>query len=137
LSLESVDDIERSDSLALGVLSVGDGVTDDTLQEGLQDTTSLLVDHGGDTLDTATAGQTTDSGLRDTLDVVTQDLAVALGTTLAETLSTFATCRADASVGVLTKRNRTRHTCQRGRLQYQGSNLRPVMLSEEGCYLKI
>jgi hypothetical protein len=98
LSLESVDDIERSDSLALGVLSVGDSVTDDTLQEGLQDTTSLLVDHGGDTLDTTTAGQTTDSGLRDTLDVVTQDLAVALGTTLAETLSTFATCRADASV---------------------------------------
>jgi hypothetical protein len=27
------------------VLGVGDGVTDDTLKEGLQDTTSLLVDH--------------------------------------------------------------------------------------------
>lgn len=45
LSLESVDDIEGGDSLALGVLSVGDGVTDDTLKEGLQDTTGLLVDH--------------------------------------------------------------------------------------------
>jgi hypothetical protein len=27
------------------VLGVGDGVTDDTLEEGLQDTTGLLVDH--------------------------------------------------------------------------------------------
>ena len=35
LSLQSIDDIERGDGLALGVLSVGDGVTDDTLQEGL------------------------------------------------------------------------------------------------------
>jgi hypothetical protein len=45
LSLESVDDIERCDSLALGVLSVGDGITNDTLEEGLENTTGLLVDH--------------------------------------------------------------------------------------------
>jgi hypothetical protein len=45
LTLEGVDDIERGDGLALGVLSVGDGVTDDTLEEGLENTTGLLVDH--------------------------------------------------------------------------------------------
>jgi hypothetical protein len=45
LSLEGVDNIERGDSLALGVLSVGDGITDDTLEEGLQNTTGLFVDH--------------------------------------------------------------------------------------------
>jgi hypothetical protein len=45
LSLECVDNIERRDGLALGVLGVGDGVTNDTLEEGLQDTASLLVDH--------------------------------------------------------------------------------------------
>lgn len=45
LSLQSVDDVERGNRLALGVLSVGDGVTDDTLEEGLQDTSGLLVDH--------------------------------------------------------------------------------------------
>jgi hypothetical protein len=45
LSLEGVDNVEGSDSLALGVLSVGDSVTNDTLQEGLQNTTGLLVDH--------------------------------------------------------------------------------------------
>ena len=70
LSLEGVDDIERSDGLSLGVLSVCDGITDDTFEEGLKDTTGLFVDHGRDTLDTTTACQTTDSGLGDTLDVV-------------------------------------------------------------------
>ena len=45
LALESVDDIEGGDRLALGVLGVGNGVTDDTLEEGLEDTTCLLVDH--------------------------------------------------------------------------------------------
>jgi hypothetical protein len=45
LTLESVDNVEGGDGLALGVLSVCDGVTDDTLKEGLQNTTGLLVDH--------------------------------------------------------------------------------------------
>lgn len=35
LALQSIDDIERGDGLALGVLSVGDCITDDTLEEGL------------------------------------------------------------------------------------------------------
>jgi hypothetical protein len=47
LTLECVDNVERSDSLALGVLSVCDGVTDDTLEEGLENTAGLLVDHWG------------------------------------------------------------------------------------------
>jgi hypothetical protein len=45
LSLQGVDNIERGDGLALGVFCVGDGVTDDTLEEGLENTTGLLVDH--------------------------------------------------------------------------------------------
>ena len=45
LTLKGVDNVERSDGLALGVLSVCDSVTDDTLKEGLQNTTGLLVDH--------------------------------------------------------------------------------------------
>ena len=47
MALESVDDIEGGDGLALGVLGVGDGVTDDTLEEGLENTTGLLIDHCG------------------------------------------------------------------------------------------
>jgi hypothetical protein len=94
LSLESVDDVKRRDRLPLGVLSVGDSVTDDGLEEGLEDTAGLLVDHGGDTLDTTTASETADSGLGDTLDVVAKNLPVALGSALAETLATFSAWRA-------------------------------------------
>lgn len=117
LPLERVYDVERCDRLALGVLSVCDSVpwkmtlarmiddesrqvsqrTDDTLEEALQATAGLLVDHGGDTLDTATASQTADSGLGDTLDVVAQNLPVALGTALSEALAAFSACE-DASV---------------------------------------
>jgi hypothetical protein len=45
-----------------------------------------------DTLDTTTTSETSDSGLGDTLDVVTQNLAVTLGTALAEALAALATC---------------------------------------------
>lgn len=51
--------------IPLGVLRVRDRVTDDILEEDLEDTTSLLVDETRDTLDTATAGKTT-NGLRHT-----------------------------------------------------------------------
>ena len=59
-----------------------DSISDDALKEGLQNTSGLLIDHGGDTLDTTTAGKTSDSWLGDTLDVVSQDLAVTLRTAL-------------------------------------------------------
>ena len=45
MALQGVDDVQRGDGLSLGVLSVGDGVTDDTLEEGLEDTSGLLIDH--------------------------------------------------------------------------------------------
>jgi hypothetical protein len=51
LALESVDDVKGGDGLALGVLSIGDGITDDALEEGLEDTTGLFVDHCGNVSD--------------------------------------------------------------------------------------
>ncbi len=45
LTLEGVDNIEGSDSLSLGVLGVGDSITDDTFEEGLEDTAGFFVDH--------------------------------------------------------------------------------------------
>lgn len=101
LALEGIDDVEGSDGLTLSVLSVGDSVTNDRLKEGLENTTSLLVDHGRDTLDTTTTSETTDSRLGDTLNVVTQNLAVALGTALAETLSALAACKNQVSIASL------------------------------------
>jgi len=87
LPLEGVDDIHGSHSLAASVLGVGDGVTNNVLEEDLEDTAGLLVDQTRDTLDTTTASQTADGGLGDTLDVVTQHLTVALGSTLSESFS--------------------------------------------------
>jgi hypothetical protein len=79
LSLESVDDVHGRDGLAAGVLGVGDGIADDVLQEHLEDTAGLLVDQARGTLDTTTSSQTTDGGPGDALNVVTQNLAVTLG----------------------------------------------------------
>ena len=87
LALECVDNVHGSDGLPASVLGVGDRVTDDVLKEDLEDTTSLLVDEARDALDTTTACETADGGLGDSLDVVPQDLAVPLGSSLAESLS--------------------------------------------------
>ena len=89
LTFQSVDDVHGGDGLSLGVLGVGDGVADDVLEEHLQDTTGLFVDQSGDTLDTASASQTTDSGLGDTLDVITQHLTMTLSASLSKTLASF------------------------------------------------
>ena len=67
------------------MLSVGDGVPDSTLEEGLEDSSGLLVDQPRETLDTTSSSETSDSGLGDSLDVVTKDLLVTLGPTLSET----------------------------------------------------
>jgi hypothetical protein len=64
-----------------------------TLKEDLQDTSGLLVDETRNTLDTTTTSETTDGGLGDTLNVVTQDLAVTLGSTFAETFAALSTSR--------------------------------------------
>lgn len=93
LALQRVDDIHGGDGLALGVLGVGDGVPDDVLQEHLQNPTGLLVDEPRDALDPPTPSQTTNGGLGNTLDVIPQDLTVALGAPLSEPLSAFTTTR--------------------------------------------
>ena len=93
LALQGVDNVHGSDGLSLGVLSIGNGVTDHVLQENLENTTSLLIDEAGDTLHTTSASQTTDGWFGDPLDVVTKNLSVALGTSFSETLASFSTSR--------------------------------------------
>jgi len=87
LSLECIDDIEGSDSLATCVLSVCDCITDNVLKEDLEDSAGLLIDEAADTLNTSSASQSANSRLGDSLDVVTQNLAVSLGAALSESLS--------------------------------------------------
>ena len=76
LTLQGIDDVHGSDGLALGVFRVGDGIADDVLKEDLEHAAGLLVDQAGDTLDTATTGQTANGRLGDALDVVAQDFTI-------------------------------------------------------------
>jgi len=89
LTLKSIDDIHGGDSLALGVLGVGYGITDDVLEEYLEDTTGLFVDKTGDTLHSTTTCETTDCWLGDSLDVITKYFTMTLGASLSESLSSF------------------------------------------------
>ena len=68
MSLEGVDDIHGGDGLSPGVLSVGDGISDDSLEEALEDLSGVIVDEGGDSLDTSSSGEPADGGLGDALD---------------------------------------------------------------------
>ncbi|CAE1245389.1 H2A [Acanthosepion pharaonis] len=75
--------------------NVGDGITDNILKENLKDTTCLLVDETRDTLDTTSASQTANSGLGDTLDVISEHLAMTLGATFSQSFSSLSTSRHD------------------------------------------
>ncbi len=122
LAFQGIDDVHGSDGLPLGVLGVGDGITDHVLQEHLEDTTGLLVDEARDTLYSSTASQTTDRRLGDTLDVITEYLPVTLSASLSESLSSLAAARHDCcAFGV---RNTTDAVSLRER-SYIGA-LRPV-----------
>jgi hypothetical protein len=89
LALERVDDVHGGDGLAAGVLSVGDGVADDVLEEDLEHAAGLLVDEPRDALDAAPPRQPPDRRLGDALDVVAQHLPVTLRAALAEPLATL------------------------------------------------
>ena len=91
LPLEGIDHIHGGDGLPLGVFGVGDGIPDDVLEENLENSTGLLVDESGDTLDSTTTRQPSDGGLGDALDVVSQHLTVTLGASLSQSLASFAT----------------------------------------------
>ena len=95
MTLQSVDDVHGGDGLSLGMLGVGDGITDDILEEHLEDAAGLFVDEARDTFDTASTRETTDGGLGDTLDVITQHFAMTFGASLSEALSSFAASRHD------------------------------------------
>lgn len=93
LSFKCIHYVHGSHGLPLGVLGVSDGVTDNVFQENFENTTSLFVDQTRNALHTATSCQTTDGGLRDTLDVIAEYFPVPLGTTFPQTFATFASTR--------------------------------------------
>ena len=98
MAFQGVDDVHGGDSLALGVLSVGDCISDDVLEEDLQDSSGFFVDESRDSLHATSSGQSSDGWLGDALDVVSQDLSVTLGASLSESLASFASSRHDEEI---------------------------------------
>merc|ERR1719180_408161 len=90
LPLKGVHYVHGSHGLPLGMLSVGDSITDDILQEHLEHTPGLLIDEATDPLHTPPPCKTADCRLGDALDVVPQHLAMPLGTTLAQAFTSLA-----------------------------------------------
>jgi hypothetical protein len=93
LSLESIHYVQGCHRLSAGMLGVSDCITDDVLEEHLQHAASLLIYQTTDSLDTSAASQAANGRLCDALNVVSQDLAVTLGTTFAKALASFSTSR--------------------------------------------
>ena len=98
LTFEGIDDVHGGHSLPLCMLGVGDCIPDDILEENLEHTTGLFVDEARDTLDTTTAGKTTNCRFGDTLDIITKNLTMTLGASLSEPLSSLASTSHDSWV---------------------------------------
>jgi len=95
LPLQGIHDIHGSDSLPLGVLGVGDSITDDILQENLEYTPGFLIDEATDPLHTTPPCKSADCRLGDALDVVPQHLAMPLGSSLAQAFASLASSSHD------------------------------------------
>ena len=62
-----------------------------TLEEVFQNSASLLINETRNALDTTTTSEAANSRLGNALNVIAQNFAMALGTSLSETLATFST----------------------------------------------
>ena len=91
LALEGIHDVHGSHSLAASMLSVGDSITDDVLEEDLEHRAGLLVDKTRDALDTTAASKAANGRLGDALDVITENLAMTLGASLSESFTSLST----------------------------------------------
>ena len=93
LALKCVDDVECCNGLALGVLSVRGGVTEDVLEEMLKNTTGLFIDEAADALHATTTSKTPHGRLANALDVVAHNLTVTLGAALSESFLSLSASR--------------------------------------------
>ena len=93
LSFQGIDDIHGGDGLSLGMLGVGDSISDDVFQENLEDTTGFFVDQTRNTLDTTSSSQSSDGWLGNSLDVISKNLSMTLCSSFSESLSSLSTSR--------------------------------------------
>ena len=75
------------------MFGVGDGVTDDVIEEVFEHMTSFFVNQSRYTLDTSTTSKAANRGLRDALDRISHNFAMTLSSTLSEAFGSFSTSR--------------------------------------------
>ncbi len=76
------------------MFGVGDGVSNDVLEERSEDVSGLLIDEGRDSLDSSSSCQSSDCWLGDSKDGLLKGfLGVPLGANLSESLSFFSASR--------------------------------------------
>ncbi|KAG4948179.1 hypothetical protein JHK82_041359 [Glycine max] len=93
LPLKRINNVHSRNGLPPSVLRVSNGVTDDILQEDLENTASLLVDQTADTLHATPASQTTNRWLRNSLNVVAEHLTMSFCSSFSQSLSSLSTPR--------------------------------------------
>merc|ERR1719499_1262270 len=93
LTLQGINHIKRRYSLSPCVLCVCDRISNHLLKKLLKDTSRFIVYQSGDTLHASTSRKTSNRWLRNTLDVISQDFSVTLGTSLAKTFATFSSSK--------------------------------------------
>ena len=92
MALESVNNIQSGDGLALGMFGVSHSISDHVLKEESDDLSGLVVDKAADPLDTSSSGQASDGWLGDSKDDIPGLVAllVTSGSSLAcDLLSSF------------------------------------------------
>ena len=90
LSLESIDDVESGDGLSLGVFGVGDGISDNVLEEVSEDNSGLVIDERADSLNSTSSGESSDGWLGDSKDGFLDSLgSMSLGSLFTGDLSEF------------------------------------------------
>lgn len=90
MSLEGIDNIHGGDCFAASVFSVSDCISDDVLEESLEHLPGVIIDERGDSLDSASSGESSDSGLGDALNRSSAGLlCVPLDADLADSLASF------------------------------------------------
>ncbi|KER20250.1 hypothetical protein T265_11156 [Opisthorchis viverrini] len=106
LAFQCVCNVHGIDGLSLGVLGVGDDVTDNVLKEHLEDTAGLLVDRTSGALHTTSASETADGRLGDLLDVIAENLAMTFSSSFPSPLPSIP--RPDMMLQARSQQNRSR-----------------------------
>ncbi|VCW48799.1 unnamed protein product [Gulo gulo] len=93
LAFQCIHHVHGGDRLAFGVLRVSHRIADHVLQKDFQDSPGLLIDEPRNALDTTSAGEPADGGLRDALDVIPEDFPVPLSASFPQPFTAFPATR--------------------------------------------